>query len=454
MYISINPTTEETIEQHPSLDETGLEKILARAAEVQKSWKNISIGEKLSLVAELKKVTERRSDEIIQIIVSEMGKTKAQAGAEVGRLQGICDHALERLERIMEPEVISYPGASVPAKVSLEPLGVVFAITPWNVPVGTLLRSALPALLMGNTVLVKPAPNVAGCARLFEEMLHEAGFPEGVCRVVLLENELAEKLIADFRIRKVSFVGSTNVGAHLAAISGKHIKPILLELGGSDPFIVLKDADVPQAAIDAAGARCNNAGQVCCSSKRIIVEEGVYETFKELFVEQMAAKQCGNPFDEGVDIGPLARKDIYMNLVSQVEQAKREGLRVLLDGGSLEGKGYFFTPMVLEEKGERGMSTDEEFFGPVACLFKAKDPDHAVRIANYSRYGLGAAVYTSDSEKAETLAKGLENGFVYINRPPGLHPFLPFGGVKDSGFGKDCGDEGYLEYANKKIIIS
>ncbi len=453
MYISINPATEEVIEEFESLGSAELEAVLGRACEVQRSWREVPVQQKLVYVANLRKIVDARREEIIQVIVSEMGKVRAHAEAEIKRLLDICDHALERLEGVLEPEEIEYPGAKHPAKMCFDPLGVVFAITPWNVPVGTLLRCALPALLTGNTVLVKPAPNVARCALVFEELIMEAGFPEGSCSVVLLENELAEKLIADSRIRKVSFVGSAKVGAHLASVAGKHITPILLELGGSDPFIVLGDADIEKAAMDAAGARCSNAGQVCCGSKRMIVESSVYEEFRDAFIREMSKKQCGDPFDERSDYGPLARKDIYETLINQVQKAKSSGVKVLLDGGALDGAGYFFSPMVLEESEDRGFSTDEEFFGPVASLYRANNPEHAVAIANLSRYGLGAAVYTTDPKKAETIARKLESGFVYINKPAGLNPYIPFGGVKDSGFGKDCGDEGYYEYVNKKVVV-
>lgn len=452
MYISINPATEEIIKEYTSLDASGLESKLEKAVSIQKGWSEVSCRDKLVLVSKLRKLIDERKEEIVSVIVSEMGKTKAHAEIEVLRLRGICDHAFENLEKISEPEYINYPGAEKPAKVIKRPLGVVFSITPWNVPVATLLRTSLPALLMGNTVLLKPAPNVAGCAEVFESLLIEAGFPEGACQIVLLENELAEKLIADFRVRKVSFVGSTKVGAHLAGIAGKHIKPILLELGGSDPFIVLEDADIEKAAMEAAAARCSNAGQICCSSKRIIVEASVYDTFKELFLAHMKKKKCGDPLDPNTDFGPIARKDLYHALIEQVDRARKSGVTVLLDGGPKEGKGYFFSAMVLEEDVDNAFSRDEEFFGPVANLYKANDQDHALTIANSSRYGLGSAIYTSSPEKAEKFARYLENGFVCINKPAGLNPFLPFGGVKDSGFGKDCGDEGYYEFINKKIV--
>lgn len=453
MYISINPATEEVIEEFELTNEASLEKILDTMLNVQKTWREFSVAKKLSLVSNLREVIERRSEEIILTIVSEMGKTKAHAEAELKRLYGFCDHALERFEIIQSEYEVNYPACSSPAKVYLEPLGLIFSITPWNVPIGTLLRTSLPALLMGNCVVIKPAPNVSGCGRIFEELILEAGFPEGLCKVVRLSNEVAEKLIADFRVRKVSFVGSTSAGAHLASIAGKHIKPILLELGGSDPFIVLSDADIEQAAFDAAGARCNNAGQVCCASKRIIVESKVYNDFRELFVKEMSKKKCGDPMLASSDMGPLARKDIYDSLIRQVERSKASEVNVLLDGGPLEGKGYYFSPMVLEEKADRGFSTDEEFFGPVASLYKADRADHAVEIANLSRYGLGSAIYTKDFELALNLSHKLENGFVYINKTAGLNPYLPFGGVKDSGYGKDCGDEGYFEFVNKKVIV-
>ncbi len=429
------------------------ERALGELLQAQAEWKRFAVSKKVELVEALASLVKARRDLIAKTISLEMGKVYAQSLVEVDRILGFCEHARQRLQDILEPREIVYPGASHPAKVFSEPFGLVFCITPWNVPVASLVRLALPALLGGNVVAVKPAPNVAGCAAIFSELLLDAGFPDNVFKVLHLSNAIAEQLVSDRRVRKLAFVGSAPVGARLASLAGAGIKPVLLELGGSDPMIVLSDADIQAAALDAARARCTNAGQVCCASKRILVEAPVYDDFRAAFVEAMRAQRCGDPFSADTTIGPLARADLRDTLVTQYQQALAGGARELLPGGVLDSKGYFFTPAVIEEDGEVGFATDKEFFGPVASLFRGADTAQLLRIANRSRYGLGAAVYSRDNERAAALAEGLEAGFVYLNKPPGLHPYLPFGGVKDSGFGRDCGDAGFHEYLQSKVVV-
>lgn len=451
-YQSIHPATEELIAKYESTSDANLAKILEAQDRAFRSWRLLPLTERLKPVSAFRKIAHAKQESLSQLITSEMGKVKKDAEREVHRLLLYCDYALEHAERIFSKRNLEIPGG-ISASSFLEPMGCILAITPWNVPLATPCRSVLPAIVGGNAVLVKPAPNVAGSALALEAMLLEAGFPEYLVKVVLLENAQAEALIADRHIRKISFVGSTAVGERLASIAGAHAKPALLELGGSDPFIVLADADIETAAADAAAARCNNSGQVCCSSKRMIIETSVYEHFRELFVEHMRNKKTGDPMAEDTDYGPLARADILERLVSQVEKAKQSGSRVLLEGGRMDGRGYFFRPVVFEENGDRGFSTDEEFFGPVASLYRADDLQHALHIANLSQYGLGSAVYTKSQEKAERVARDIESGFLYVNSRPGLHPYLPFGGVKRSGFGRDGGDSGYLEFVHEKVAV-
>lgn len=452
-YVSINPTTEEVIEVFPLHDWGDVERALSELAQAQAGWKRVAVSQKVALVDALAATVKARREHIAKTISLEMGKVYAQSQAEVDRILGFCQHARERLHEILSPREIAYPGAARPATVLSEPFGVVLCITPWNVPVASLVRLVLPALLGGNVVVAKPAPNVAGCAAIFSQLLCDAGFPDNVFKVLHLPNALAEQLVSDRRIRKLAFVGSAPVGAHLASLAGAGIKPVLLELGGSDPMIVLRDADIQAAALDAARARCTNAGQVCCASKRILVEAPVYDDFRAAFVGAMQAQRCGDPFSADTTIGPLARADLRDTVVAQYQQALTGGAREVLPGGARAGKGYFFTPAVIEEDGEVGFATDREFFGPVASLFKGAETAQLLRMANRSRYGLGAAVYSRDEGRAAAVAEGLEAGFVYLNRPPGLNPYLPFGGVKDSGFGRDCGDEGFHEYLQSKVII-
>jgi len=451
MYISRNPATEEILQEHDLLSSERLEVVLADLWDGHTAWKKVPLSERVNHVSRLSKIIEREREALANVITLEMGKTICESQAEVDRLMLFCSHALERAEEVLSPRKIPNPMA--PAFTRFDPLGIIFAITPWNVPVGTPFRTALPALLGGNSVLLKPAPNVALGALMLRKLFMEAGFPENSFKVALLSNQLAEQTLMDSRIRKLSFVGSSAVGSRLASIAGKAVKPLLLELGGSDPLIVLKDADVELAAKDAAKVRCNNAGQVCCASKRMIIAEDVYDSFTEQFISAMSAKKTGDPFDTATDYGPMARGDLRDTLKEQTVKACESGAKVLLEGGPVSGKGYFFRPMILEESKSTGFAAREEFFGPVATLLKAKDARDAVRIANSSLYGLGAAVYSRDTNKAMEVVSQLESGFVYVNRPPGLHPYIPFGGVKMSGYGKDCGDEGFLEFVNNKSVV-
>lgn len=452
MYKSINPATEELIKVYRLTSSNELADIIGNIEKAQNKWREKKIEDKLSLVKELLSQIKNNEDVLAKLITSEMGKAINDSYAEVGRLKLFCEHALDFSENILKPRKI--PNPSVDASMYFEPLGIIFAITPWNVPIGTPLRILLPALLSGNGVILKPAPNVAGCAYFLEQLFYKSGFDENILKVVCLSNQDAEELISHNSIKKVAFVGSGPVGRKLASISGMNAKPILLELGGSDPFIVLSDADIDLAANDAANARCTNAGQVCCASKRIIVDSAVYDQFLEKFVQIMKNKKVGDPVSSETQIGPLARSDIRDKLTNQVAKIKQGGSKILLDGGAREGLGFYFNPMVLEISDNENLPTNEELFGPVAAVYRAKDQDHAISIANSSSLGLGACVYSSNLSKAKNVADSLENGFVYINKPPSLNPYIPFGGVKASGYGKDCGEEGYMEYVVKKVLVS
>lgn len=451
MYQSINPSTEELFAEYPTVSREAALNKLVEISDAQKSWKKLSVSKRLEPVEKLLMLLEHAEDNLARIITNEMGKVFSDAKREVNRLKLYCTHALEMTEKILAEEAI--PNPLSPASVIYEPLGVIYAITPWNVPIATPLRLSLPALLSGNGVILKPAPNVTGCTLALQSLIYEAGFPEDLFKVVCMDNQLAESLLNEPQIKKLAFVGSGPVGALLASKAASQIKPSLLELGGSDPFIVLADADLEQASQDAAAARCSNAGQVCCSAKRMIVVKEVYDEFLEKFLNQMRNKITGDPYAAESSYGPLARKDILDRLVEQVKDFKATSANILLDGGPVSGTGYFFRPMVFEETADFGFSTNQELFGPVASVFKAKDAKHACEIANLSNYGLGSAVYTKNTKTAKDAALALENGFVYINKPASLNPYLPFGGVKASGYGKDCGNDGYYEYVNKKIIV-
>ncbi len=451
-YSSVNPSNEQRIAENPCLSEGELERVVARAWSAHRNWRERSIRERLGPIARLKDEGEKAVEALAAVASREMGKVITESRAEAKRLATFCEVALERAETVFRPHRIE--GSGRDAMSVLEPLGVVFAITPWNAPLATPLRNIIPAIVAGNSVILKPAPNVAESAKAVVELFEKCGFPEGLVSLGILSNALAEKLIADPRIRKVAFTGSSAVGARLASIAGANVKPVVLELGGSDPCLVLQDADVEKAAGDLAASRCSNAGQICCAPKRIIVERPIYQKFRDAFVSAMGQQHADDPFSEKATLGPMARADLRKNLSSQVDKFVANGARVLLDGGTDENrKGYFFQPMVLEESASKSLSRDEELFGPVGVLLAADSEEDAVEIANSSKYGLGATVYTGNAAAAERAAHRLEAGFVHVNSRPGLNPYIPFGGVKASGFGRDCGDAGFLEYTSLKSII-
>ncbi len=453
-YTSINPANEERLNEYAGLSESEVERMLESAWLAFQSWRNVRLSARLQMVSRLKAELEKSADELARTVSLEMGKVFTAATGEAKRLPAFCDLALEQAEATLSPRGIHAPGKR--AFSVFEPIGVVFSITPWNAPIATPFRNILPAVVAGNSVVLKPAPNVAGCAKLVVDIFKRSGFPDGLVSLALLSNEQAEKVIADWRVRKLAFTGSTKVGAHLASIAGANVKPVMLELGGSDPCLVLRDADVQKVAEELAASRCANAGQVCCSPKRILIEKSVLPEFRDRFVAAMQKQVVGDPFSGSTTMGPMARKDLRDNLSRQLEMFVAKGADVLLDGGAdktANSRGYFFRPMVIQEEAASPLSNTEELFGPVGVLLPVENVDEAVRVANQTRYGLGATVFTADEKVADDVAGRLEAGFVHVNCRPDLNPYIPFGGVKASGFGRDCGPEGFLEYTSLKAII-
>ena len=337
--------------------------------------------------------------------------------------------------------------------MAYEPLGTVLAIMPWNFPFWQVIRFLAPALMAGNTAVLKHASNVPRCALAIEEVVRRAGLPEGVFRTLLVPGSAVEALIGDPRIHAVTLTGSSEVGEKVAGAAGRHLKKQVLELGGSDPFVVLADADVDAAAKTAARARNQNSGQSCIAAKRFIVEESVADAFVEKFAAAVRALQVGDPTERGTNVGPLARGDLRESLVTQVDATLKQGAHAVVGGTMLDRRGYFYAPTVLDGVSLNMPAFREETFGPVAAVVRAKDPDDAIRLANDTEYGLGSVIWTRDVERAKQLARRVEAGCVFINGMVASDPRLPFGGVKRSGYGRELGAFGIREFCNIQTVV-
>ena len=380
----------------------------------------------------------------------EMGKPLEQGVGEAEKCAWVCDYYAEHVEGLLAEQPRETDATS--SYVRLDALGAVLAIMPWNFPFWQVFRFAAPALAAGNAGILKHAPNVSRCALEIEAVFRDAGFPDGLFRAVFLSNEAAGRVIADPRVRAVTLTGSDRAGSQVAEQAGRHLKKTVLELGGSDPFIVLEDADVARAAEAAAQARVINSGQSCIAAKRFIVVDAVADRFVELLAAAMARPKVGDPLDPATAIGPQARLDLRANLHRQVEESVRRGARLLLGGKLPVGPGAFYPPTVLVAVTPGMPAFDEETFGPVAAVVRAGDEAEAIGLSNASAYGLGASVWTADAKRGERIARELEVGSVFVNGHVKSDPRLPFGGVKRSGYGRELSEYGLREFVNVKTV--
>ena len=448
--VSINPTTGETLETFAETTPAALERVLDEAVAAYQTWRRCSYAHRAKLVREAARLLRERKSQHARTMALEMGKPLPQGEAEAEKCAWVCDYYAEHAERFLADEPRETDASK--AFVRFDPIGPVLAIMPWNFPFWQVFRFAAPALMAGNAGLLKHAPNVTRCALEIEAIFREAGFPDGLFRALILSNEAVAQVIADPRVRAVTLTGSDRAGSQVAERAGRYLKKTVLELGGSDPFIVLEDADVEQAARTAADARLVNSGQSCIAAKRFIVVEPVADRFLDAFVTAMRARRMGDPLAPGTQVGPQARHDLRANLHRQVEQSVRRGARLLLGGSLPEGPGFFYPPSVLAAVATGMPAFDEEVFGPVAAVIRVKDEAQAVRAANASRYGLGAAVWTGDTARGERLARELEVGSVFVNGLVKSDPRLPFGGVKLSGYGRELSEYGLKEFVNIKTV--
>jgi succinate-semialdehyde dehydrogenase / glutarate-semialdehyde dehydrogenase len=393
---------------------------------------------------------EAEAESLAETMAIEMGKPLAQGVAEIEKCAWACRHYAEHGERFLAPEPRQSDGAR--AEVRYEPLGAVFAVMPWNFPFWQLFRFAAPAWMAGNAVLLKHAPNTPRCAREIERLVRETGGDPGLLVNLYLSNEQAAEVIARPEVAAVTLTGSSRAGRAVGAAAGGSLKPVVLELGGSDAYVVLDDAEVARAADVGVRARCLNSGQSCIAAKRFVVHDDVYEAFRDAFVEGMKAQRVGDPREEGTAIGPLARRDLRELLAAQVADAVAHGTRLLCGGEVPSGRGFFYPPTVLEGVPATARAFREELFGPVACLYRVGSDDEAIALANVTEYGLGASVWTADPARAERFARELAAGSVFVNGLVKSDPRLPFGGVKQSGFGRELGVEGLREFVNVKTV--
>lgn len=448
---SINPFTLEDIEEFKETTDSELEDVLKNADKAFQKWKKSSFEDRAALFSKLATVLKSKSDFLAKMMTQEMGKLFSEAKAEILKCADGCNYYSKNAETILKDQKIETDGSE--SFVTFQPLGAVLAIMPWNFPFWQVMRFAAPTLMAGNVAILKHASNVSQCAIEIEKLFVEAGFPEHIFSTVLLNSKKIAPLIADPRIKAVTLTGSTPAGKSVAENAGKNLKKCVLELGGSDAYVILEDADLKSAIDICTKSRLINSGQSCISAKRFIITAKLYEKFKDGMVEKFKALKFGDPMDNHTTLAPLARIDLRNDLHKQVRKALEAGGRLVVGGEIPSIEGAFYPATIIEDIHPDNPAFHEEFFGPVALLFKAKDDKDAINIANNSQFGLGAAVFTEDTKKGLKIAREqLEAGSCFVNALVKSDPRLPFGGIKTSGFGRELSHFGILEFVNIKTV--
>jgi len=447
---STNPTTGEVLRRFDPHGPEEIERRLSLAARQSLLWRGTSVAERAAVLARAAQILERDKPTLARIATLEMGKTLASAAAEVEKCAAGCRYYAEHAPAMLRPEMVDGENH----RVQFHPLGALLAIMPWNFPYWQVIRFAAPALVAGNVALLKHAPSVPQCALALETLFHDAGAPEGVFQTLLVEADRVAGIIADPRVAAVTLTGSERAGRSVAATAGQHLKKAVLELGGSDPFIVLPSADLDKAVAVGVKARCVNNGQSCIAAKRFIVVDEVYDRFTEKFLAAMRAQKVGDPLEETTQLGPLATVAILEGLDQQVQRSVAAGARLLTGGKRVARPGNFYEPTVLADVPPAAPAYHEELFGPVATLFRVRDLDQAVILANDSGFGLGASVWTRDPAEAARLVDELDVGTVFVNEMVVSDPRFPFGGIKRSGYGRELGLYGLREFVNAKTVRS
>jgi succinate-semialdehyde dehydrogenase/glutarate-semialdehyde dehydrogenase len=455
MIVTINPATGEKIAEYPVMIAGQLDGVLRQAEADFRRWRSTSFAERSACMKRLAELLRERAAEHGRLITLEMGKPLGQAVAEVNKCAWVCDYFADHAEEFLRPEESEIDGSR--GVVRFEPLGVILGVMPWNFPYWQVIRFAAPAMMAGNGIVVKHAPNVTGCSIAIEQLFRDAGFPEHLYRAVHIDLDEVDRLtgfmIDHPVIKAVSVTGSTGAGRAVATKAGRALKRSVLELGGSDPYIVLDDADLRQAVDACVAGRLLNAGQSCIAAKRFIVQSGVIGEFTRMIVEKMQRAVMGDPFREGTEVGPIARADLRDLVHSQVQRSVEAGAALLCGGHVPNAPGCYYPPTVLSGV-KKGMAAyEEEIFGPVATIIEVADDDEAVAVANDSDYGLGSAVFSGSAERALAVAEQLETGNCFVNAMVKSDPRLPFGGVKHSGYGRELSHHGIREFVNIKTLL-
>ena len=450
MLRSIDPATGRELATFPELDQAGIESAIARAWSTRHAWRDAGVGVRASILRSVAGVLRADKQRYAALLTAEMGKPIVEAEAEVEKCAWTAAWIADNAARLLADEPTESTASE--SYVRFQPLGVVLAVMPWNFPFWQAFRAGLPALAAGNVMMLKHSSNVPQCALAIEEVFREAGVPEGVFQTLMIGSGPVEAIVSDRRVAGVTLTGSEGAGSLVAAAAGKALKKSVLELGGSDPFIVLRDADIASAATVACRARNQNNGQSCIAAKRFIVEEPVADDFEDRLAKAVGALKIGNPMDRGNQVGPLARADLVDELERQVTESVRLGARTLTGGKRLNGGGYYFQPTVLTNIRPGMPAYHEETFGPVAAVIRVEDAEDALRVANDTDFGLGSAIWTADVERGKKLAERVEAGLVFVNGMVASDARLPFGGVKRSGYGRELGSYGMKEFVNMQTV--
>jgi succinate-semialdehyde dehydrogenase / glutarate-semialdehyde dehydrogenase len=452
---TVNPATGADLAEYDDTSPDEVDAILDESRHLAADWRNVGAAERGEALGTLAVVLRDRREDLARLATLEMGKPLAESRAEVEKCAWTCEWFAEHGPGLLDPEPVET--GALRTRVTYVPLGVLFAVMPWNFPYWQVIRALAPAVTAGNVVVLKHAPSTTGCALLLADIVNQSNLPKGVLSVVVADfattPAVSERIITDDRVAAVTLTGSTGAGRAVAAIAGRALKKTVLELGGSDPFIVLADADIVAAADWAVRSRFQNSGQSCIATKRIIVEATVVDDFTDAFLEGVGRLTVGDPLKPGVTIGPLARADLRDAVVRQVQASVDQGAQLLAGGRVVEGPGFFYEPTVLNRVTPDMAVLTEEVFGPAVPLVAAGDADDAIRLANASIFGLGSNIWTADLDRGETLAARIDSGHTTINGMTSSDARIPFGGVKDSGFGRELSRYGLHEFVNIHSVV-